>query len=164
MVAALSLALGGVAQAATDNDGCSNATLKGDYAFTIVGEILNPNGTTSFTHGVAMTTFDGAGKLTQQDFVETDGKLGPANGNATTGFHFQTGETGTYKVNPDCTGSGEIDLNVPVPAGSGGVIKLMFVLSDHGRVIHTVVAEFTPPGGTAPVLVSTRSDGFKALS
>ena len=58
-------------------------------------------------------------------------------------------------------GSAEIDLNVPVPSGSRGVIKLMFVLSNHGRSIHTVVAEFTPPGATAPVLVTTRSDGFK---
>jgi hypothetical protein len=160
-VAALSLALSGVALAATDNDGCSNATLKGDYAFTVLGERLNPNGTTSFIHGVAMTNFDGAGNLSQQDFVVTDGVPGPANGNAATGFHFQTGETGTYKVNPDCTGSAEIDLNVPVPTGSRGVVKLMFVLSDHGRAIHTVVAEFTPPGATAPVLVTTRSDGSR---
>jgi hypothetical protein len=160
-VATLSVALGGMALAAPDNDTCSNATLTGNYAFTIVSELLNPNGTTSFTHGIALTNFDGAGKLTQQDFVVTDGKATPANGNSTTGFHFATGQTGTYRVNPDCTGSAEIDLNAPVPSGSRGVIKLIFVLSNHGRSIHTVVAEFTPPGATAPVLNTTRSDGFK---
>ena len=33
------LAVGGVAQAqSTDNDRCSNATLKGDYGFTVHGE------------------------------------------------------------------------------------------------------------------------------
>jgi hypothetical protein len=160
-VAVLSLALGGVALGATDNDTCSNATLTGNYAFTILGEELIPNGTTSFTKGVALTNFDGAGKLTQQDFIVTDGKPTPANGNSTTGFHFATGQTGTYKVNPDCTGSAEIDFNVPVPSGSKGVLKLMFVLSNHGRSIHAVVAEFTPPGATAPVLGTTRSDGFK---
>jgi hypothetical protein len=160
-VATLSVALGGMALAAPDNDACSNATLKGDYAFTILGELLNPNGTTSFTHGVATTNFDGAGNLTQQDFVVTDGKPTPGHGDSATGFHFETGQTGTYKVNPDCTGSAEIDLNVPVPSGSRGVIKLIFVLSNHGRAIHTVVAELTPPGATAPVLVTTRSDGFR---
>jgi hypothetical protein len=35
------------------------------------------------------------------------------------------------------------------------------VLSNQGRTIHTVVAEFTPPGATVPVLGTTRSDGFK---
>ena len=49
-----------VALAATNNDTCSNATLTGNYAFTIVSELLNPNGTTSFTHGIALTNFDGA--------------------------------------------------------------------------------------------------------
>jgi len=163
------LALSGMAVAAGNNSGCSNATLKGNYAFTILGETRNPDGTTSVTKGIAMTNFDGAGKLTQVDFVVSDGKPSPGDGDSTTGFHFQTpvpgiytGETGTYKVGPDCTGSAEIDLNVPVPKGlSSGVIKLQFVLSNQGRAIHTVVAEFTPPGATAPVLSTTRSDGFK---
>jgi len=110
---------------------------------------------------VSKTNFDGAGKLTQVDFVVTDGKPSPG-GDSMTGFHFQAGETGTYKVNSNCTGSAEIDLNVPVPAGlSRGAIKLQFVLSNQGRAIHTVVAEFTPPGATAPVRTTTRSDGFR---
>jgi hypothetical protein len=160
--ATLLLALSGMAVAASDNGGCSNATLKGNYAFTILGETRNPNGTTSVSKGIAMTNFDGAGGLTQVDFVVSDGAPLPGDGNSMTGFHFQTGETGTYTVNTDCTGHAEIDLNVPVPIGlSRGVIKLLFVLSNQGRAIHTVVAEFTPPGATAPVLSTTRSDGFK---
>jgi hypothetical protein len=114
--------------------------------------------------GIAMTRFNGAGKLTQVDFLVNDGKPLPGDGDSVSGFHFQAGETGTYQVNPDCTGSAEIDLNVPVPNGSKGVIKLLFVLSNQGRTIHTVVAEFTPPGETAPVLGTTRSDGFKVDS
>jgi hypothetical protein len=108
-----------------------------------------------------MTNFDGAGKLTQVDFVVTDGKPQPGEGDSATGFRFRTGETGTYKVNPDCTGSMEIDLNVPFPTGSIGIISAMFVLSDHGRAIHLVVAEFTPPGATTPDPGTTRADGFK---
>src|SRR5258708_35185440 len=122
-----------MAAAASDNDGCSNATLKGDYAFTILGDALNSNGTTSVSKGIAMTNFDGAGKLTQVDFAVNDGNPSPGDGNSITGFHFQTGETGTYKVNPDCTGSAEIDLNLPVPVGSECGIKRLFVLSTHGR-------------------------------
>ena len=77
---------------------------------------------------MSKTNFDGAGKLTQVDFVVTDGKPSPG-GDSMTGFHFQAGETGTYKVNSNCTGSAEIHLNVPVPAGlSRGVTKLQFVL------------------------------------
>jgi len=159
-VSALLLGLN-VMAAAADNDGCSNATLKGDYGFTILGDQHNPDGTRSPVKGIAITHFDGTGKLTQTDFVVTDGVPSPGDGNAETGFHFQTGETGKYTVNPDCTGSAEIDLNVPVPSGSSGVIKLMLFVTRSGRAIHTVVAEFTPPGATEPVLNTIRSDAWK---
>ena len=46
--------------------GCSDATLNGDYGFTISGFQPNPDGTTSPVKGVAITHFDGAGKLTQR--------------------------------------------------------------------------------------------------
>ena len=159
-VVTLVLALSGMAWAAVDDDGCSNATLTGDYGFTIAGQDFPRSGPT-VTAGIAMEHFDGTGHLTQVDFIVTDGTPQPGEGNATTGFTFRTGQTGTYTVNPDCTGSMEIDLNVPVPTGSGGVIHSMFVLSNHGRAIHAVVAEFTPPGATAPVPNTTRADGYK---
>jgi hypothetical protein len=41
------------------------------------------------------------------------------------------------------------------------VIKLMLIVTNGGRVIHTVVSELTPPGATAPVLVTTSSDAWK---
>ena len=141
--------------------GCSDATLNGDYGFTISGFQPNPDGTTSPVKGVAITHFDGAGKLTQRDFAVTAGVPLPGNGNAMTGFQFSTGETGTYTINADCTGSAEIDLNAPIPSGSTGVLKLMLVITDSGHAIHTVVAEFTPPGATTPVLNPTSSDAWK---
>jgi hypothetical protein len=58
---------------AADHDGCSNATLRGSYGFTILGDQPNPDGTTSPVVGVAITHFDGAGKLTQKDFTVDDG-------------------------------------------------------------------------------------------
>lgn len=145
-----------------DNDGCSNATLRGAYGFTILGDEPNPDGTTSPVVGVAITHFDGAGKLTQKDFRVTGGVPSPSNGNAATGFHFAGGETGKYSVNSDCTGSAEIDLNVPAPPGlSSGVIKLMFIVRPDGATIHTVVSEITAPFTTAPVLNTTRSDASR---
>jgi hypothetical protein len=153
-----------VIPASANNGGCSNATLKGDYGFTISGYRPNPDGTTSPIKGVAITHFDGAGNFTQRDFVLTAGVPSSGGGNSVTGFQFSTGETGTYTINADCTGSAEIDLNVPVPFGSTGVIKLMLVVTNGGRAIHTVVSEFTPPGAAKPVLNTTSSDAWKVGS
>ena len=84
-------ALSAVARA----DGCTNATLKGEYAF----------GATAFPgpHVVAgIKVFDGSGNLTQRDYQ----------GNATPAEFAPPGqERGTYAVNPDCTGSMVINLN-----------------------------------------------------
>src|SRR5271154_1345463 len=159
-IPALFLGLNVMSAAAEDN-GCSNATLKGDYGFTINGYQPNPDGTQSPNKGIAITHFDGWGKLTQRDFVITAGVPNANNGDAQTGFVFSTGETGSYTLNSDCTGTMEIDLNVPVPFGSTGVIKLMIVVTNGGRAIHTVVAEITFPGATMPTLNTTSSDAWK---
>ena len=37
----------------------------------------------------------------------------------------------------------------------------MFVLGDHGRVIHTIVSRVLQPGSGNPVPVSIHSDGVK---
>ena len=149
------LALSGAARAqSSDNDGCSNSTLKGDYAFTISGQISNPDGTSTLINGVAITNFDGKtdsqgkGGLTQVDFVvsvpPTPGPPPPTD--ATTGFRTQ--ESGTYQVFPDCTG--QATVNFP-PHPGGLVIQLAFVLSTHGSKLHTVVSALTPPGAPGPV-------------
>ena len=165
MLAVTALMLGlSVIPAAAEDNGCNNATLKGDYGWTIQGYQPNPDGTQSPNKGIAITHFDGAGKFTQRDFVITAGVPNSGNGNSMTGFVFSTGETGTYSLNPDCTGTAEIDLNVPVPPGSGlssGVIKLMLVVTKGGRAIHTVVAEITLPFTTSPTLNTTSSDAWK---
>jgi hypothetical protein len=128
-------------------EGCTNAMLKGEYAFAV----------TSFTLPqvvVGIKTFDGKGKLKQMDYIGDSLR---------TAGHtdFAVGETGTYTVNPDCTGTMEIDLNAHVSAGSTGVIKIVFVISDEGRSIHEVVSEFTPPGAPGPVPTQTRADDWK---
>jgi hypothetical protein len=79
---------------------------------------------------------------------------------------FAGGETGSYKVNRDCTGSSLIHLNVPgVPPGtSHGEIENRFVISGGGRSIHGVVAQSTPPGATQPAPTQTRVDYWKVGS
>jgi len=164
LVTVLALMLGFNILAAASDNGCSNATLQGDYGFTISGFQPNPDGSTSPVKGVAIAHFDGAGKLTQKDFVVTAGVPALSNGNASTGFHFSTGETGTYTVNADCTAKATINLNVPVPFGSTGVIKLMLVVTNGGSATHAVVAEFIPPGAVTPLLNTTSSDAWKIRS
>ena len=151
---------------AQDNDGCSNSTLTGDYGFTISGQILNADGTITTRSGVAMTHFNGAGMLTQVDYTMSltpGGKppegMGGIDPNPSPAF--RTGETGTYHVNSDCTGVAEIDFPAPPNGVSGAVIKLIFVLSNHGRAIHTVVTSLTPPGAPGPVPAVIHSDGWK---
>jgi hypothetical protein len=57
-----------------------------------------------------------------------------------------------------------INLNVPVPSGSTGIIKTAFVISDGGRHVHDVVSEFTPPGFAEPQPTQTSSDAWKVAS
>jgi hypothetical protein len=162
MAAAIALpALSGAAWAGGSDDfGCSNATLKGEYAFGVTAYTPPglPDGPPSVAAGIK--TFDGKGNLTQRDYR---GDTLPAQFSPAAGPHQ---EKGTYRVDTDCTGSMVINLNAPVPAGlSTGVIKVLFVISDGGRHIHEVVSEFTPPGPyTGPVPTQTSADDWKVAS
>jgi len=152
---------------ANDNDDCTNATLKGDYAFTVSGQIFLPNGTVIQREGIAMTHFDGAGSLTQVDFVLSSPNAGAPPGSAPvdpiTGFHTQ--ETGTYTVYSDCTGTFTITFPslTTTTGGSipGATIVVKFVPADRGRSIHTVVTSLTPPGAPGPVPALIHSEGHK---
>jgi len=108
--------LSGVAWAGgTDDFGCSNATLKGEYAFGVTAYTPPglPDGPPRVVAGIKV--FDGHGNLTQRDY-QGDNLAGPD-------FAPTGRETGTYQVNLDCTSSMVINLNVPnVPSGtSSGV-------------------------------------------
>jgi len=103
---------------------CSNLTIKGTYAFTVHGQILTPGGPL-FVDGVAKTTFDGYGNLTQVDAVAVNGNLAEI---------WRPG-TGAYTLNPDCTGMMTI-FNQNQPA-----LHLVILVSHSGNLIHTVVAD-----------------------
>jgi hypothetical protein len=153
MAAAIVLpALSGAAWAGESDDfGCSNATLKGLYAFGVTAYF--PTYPPNVVAGIKV--FDGKGHLTQRDYM---GDAVPAE------FAPPGQEKGTYQVYPDCTGSMVINLNAPVTTGSTGVINILFVIADGGRHIHEVVSAFTPPGAPGPVTTHTSADDWKVAS
>ena len=102
---------------------CSDRTLRGDYAFAIDGTILTAP-SPLLVRGVAMTHFDGHGNLSQVDFVTLNGVAGGPDWRPA---------TGTYEINPDCTGKAQI-----IPAGAPP-LNLRLVVGDRGRQVWTVV-------------------------
>jgi hypothetical protein len=124
--AAVSLFLVGMsaAPARAQSGPCSNATLNGEYGFTITGQILAGPAAGPLT-GVAMTSFDGQGNLSQVDHVVHNGNPPKV--------QWRPG-TGTYTVNPDCTGTAQIDLSDGSPS-----IHLSIVVEQRGREVRTVV-------------------------
>jgi hypothetical protein len=88
-----------------------------------------------------MTNFDGNGKFTQVDFVVIDG--------TNQSSKFQTGETGTYKVNSDCTGSARINYK------NGAWIDLELVVVNQGREFRTVVSVLNMGGNNVPANIGS---------
>jgi hypothetical protein len=150
LTAAIALpALSGAAWAGGSDDyGCSNGTLKGEYAFGVTNLTIP-----QVVAGIKV--FDGNGNLTQRDYI---GNSVPAE------FAPPGQERGTYTVNPDCTGSMVINLNVPGSPPPNGVIEILFVISDGGRHIHEVVSQLTPPFSSTPEAVQTSADDWKVAS
>jgi hypothetical protein len=119
---------------------CSNATLKGGYAYGVTNYTPSgfPNGPPQVVTGVKFV--DGNGNFTTRGYT---GDSVPAQFSPPAG---QPGaKTGTYQVDPDCTGELVINLNVPQSPAGTGIITALFVISDGGRHIHEVTAEFIPP-------------------
>jgi hypothetical protein len=119
---------------------CSNASLKGKYGQTISGELLPGPGVVLPQNGIAMTTFNGKGSFTQEDFVVINGSP------TSTGF---ASETGTYAINSDCTGTATI--NYP----DGSWIDLELVVVNEGREFRTVVSALTMGGNAVPVNIGS---------
>jgi hypothetical protein len=137
-IAVALLSLSGVARA----DGvCSANTLKGAYAFSAHGEILGVLDTTNELHrfatpsildDVALVTFDGSGQFARTDFGNIDGV--PKGGQTA----FNPNQSGTYTVNPDCTGTMTIRQN-------GVVLGLEIVIADSGTVVKSMISTETVP-------------------
>jgi len=150
IAAVTALALGITPKANAYHKACSNATLKGTFAEKDAGFIANtPPAPPSLFAGVNLDTFDGKGTITATGFATVDGSGGP-----------QT-ETGTYTVNPDCTGTYEVTIS---PGGftahASFVIdddgnELQIIVTDPGNVITCIARkQFPKPEGTNPGDVS----------
>ena len=113
---------------AHSSDGqCSNRTLHGAYGCSTQGVLLNIPGLppeATFV-GVTTSTFDGKGNVTGTEHVVVNGS--PFN----PGF---AANSGTYSVNPDCTGESIVNTpNSPVP------LDLFFVIVDDGKELREVL-------------------------
>ena len=126
MAGAVSLLVAVHAQAA-----CSNSTLHGRYAFTITGQILAPAPAAGLVSGTAMTVFDGNGGLTQVDHVVKNGVAPQEDWRPA---------TGSYGINPDCTGWMTITAHPTQPADASPELKLYIVVTRDGSQVDTVVS------------------------
>jgi hypothetical protein len=114
---------------------CTDKTIQGDYGSQIIGTVLGPN--LPF-RGLARSHNDGEGHFTQVDHIVFNG-IPPA-------VEWAPG-TGTYTVNPDCTGSSVINSS-----SSPGPITTHFVVVNHGKQTLGVV------DGNAVTFVSYKID------
>ena len=114
-IAAISgLVLGMAPAARADDKGCSNSSLDGTYAYTGTGFIVTPAFAAGPFAEVGTQTFDGKGATSTTLTASQNGNI------------FQTTFTGTYTVNPDCTGT----FNLSAPA-LGITVTLFFVIDDN---------------------------------
>jgi len=135
------------ATAQTNDRRCHDRLIEGTYGFTIEGEKLAGPGPVGPQVGVAITTFDGEGSLTQVDSVVIGGSQ--------VADFTHPPATGTYSVNPDCTGTFTLEFHDGRPP-----VTVDFVIVDSGREIDTVV--LPPPGTVGPL--ATRSIGKRRSS
>ncbi len=89
---------------------CTNATLRGPYVAITHGTIFDDRGLSA---GVGVLTFDGEGKWSGAVTFVDEGR----------GVHRDT-PSGTYTVNPDCTGSSAL---------------FDFVILDGGKEVHMII-------------------------
>ena len=124
VLCAVVVGLGIVPRAHALNHKCSNATLQGSFGYTATGTLLPTGAPPPFAGPfaeVGRQTFNGSG--------ETSGSATlSANGNTQ-----KVTVSGTYTVNPDCTGS--MILNV---APLGVTSHLDFVIDNDGLQIRTI--------------------------
>jgi hypothetical protein len=114
---------------AAGHPACTNATLRGRYAFKESGTVVDPAGVTVPVAIAGVFTSDGAGNLVAADTVSTGGQIQ------------QEQLSFTYQVHPDCTGSASTPASTPPEQQ----IHFNFVIIGNGR---EAVGIQTDPGTT----------------
>ena len=121
---AAALAMGMMPATGAADQGCTSASLKGTFAYTNTGSIVAPAPLAGPFAGVGTQTFDGVGVTTATATVSQNGNIFPVT------------ITGTYSVNPDCTGT--LTLLVS-PAGVPSFTTHGFiVIDDRGAEIRGI--------------------------
>jgi hypothetical protein len=110
----------GLASTARADQGCSNATLNGTFAYTNAGFTAPPSLAGPFA-GVGTQTFDGKGATTATAMVSQNGNIVPVT------------IKGAYTVNPDCTGTLTVQIS-PV----GLTSHAFFVIDDNGAGLRAI--------------------------
>jgi hypothetical protein len=125
VVLTLALATSGTPTLSADGDGpktCSNRTLHGDYGSAIDGAIVLPSPAPSILlRGLVMQHFDGRGNFSQVDFITLNGVPETSDWRPA---------TGTYEVNPDCTGTAVINFDDGAPS-----LHTRLLVVDGGRQV-----------------------------
>jgi hypothetical protein len=127
VVTIVALLLGISSAAVAENKSCSNNTLKGSFAFTSTGTLLDTYAPPPFAGPfaeVGVQAFDGSGGTAATATLSSNGNI------------VSVTVTGTYSVNPDCTGT--MTLNVS-PFNS--VIHLSFAIDRHGNGFQAIETE-----------------------
>jgi hypothetical protein len=124
-IAAVALALSVAPAAMAANKGCSAVTLGGAFAMNGSGTIVSPAFAAGPYATVLSLTFDGYGVVTSAfGSSSQNGNISP-----------QT-ETGTYVVNPDCTGT----YTVVISPG-GFAAHYLFVIDSSGDELQIVCTD-----------------------
>ena len=110
------------AGSARDNEGvCNQESLKGPYASHVTGSVYTPSGAeVGDIAGVTVATADGMGHISGHGWTSTNGT--PV---------AQT-VTGTYTIDPDCSGTAHLVFT------PGTAVTAFIVLADHGRILNLV--------------------------
>ena len=121
IAAVTALALSVAPTARADDKGCSVASLQGTFAYTGTGFNVTPAGAAAPFAEVGTQTFDGKGATTTTFTASANGNI------------FQITFTGTYTVNPDCTGT--MTLLTPAP---NPTVTLFFAMADNLNEFHAI--------------------------
>jgi hypothetical protein len=138
-LALLTLGNSGLVYAEGNSQVCTDRLIKGVYGFTIQGAKLAGPGPVGPQVGVALTQFDGHGSLMQIDTVTISGIV--------VADFTHAPATGTYTVNPDCTGTFNLDFTDGRPP-----VSVNFVVVESGSEIDTVVVS---AGGNQGIIATS---------
>lgn len=121
------------AATAQGDPGCSNARVAGDWGYTKTGTLFLPTGPVPFAT---------VGKFT----LGVDGTLSGINNGSVGGAIARDVLSGTFEVNPDCTGT----TTVGVYSEAGALlrtIEMALVFDDDARQVRGLVTRLELPNG-----------------